>query len=211
MGILSDLTGSFTGSTAKNTLAQGNQQATAELNAGYARANPYYDKASAVYQPFVNAGVNANNAYNNALGVNGAGAAQDAYNNYASNPGFLAAEQLGLKNLDRRYNAGGLANSGANYAGQANAGINYYDQYLNRLQGQGQQGLNAAGGQSNAFANQGNFTYGYGKDLASNDIQYANAKAQADNVFGQNVIGLAGAGLSGANALGNLGYKPFGK
>ncbi len=202
MGLFSGLIDSFTGKSAKQAVAQ----ARGNITGGYERASPYYAEATTVADPFYKQGIEANTAYQNALGINGPQAAGAAFENYSANPGFLGAMRLGLRDINRKYNARGLNLSGANMEAEANTGLRYYDDYLNRLAGQGQQGLNAAGLKTNALTGRGNFEYGYGRDLASNDI----ARGQANSILGNNVLGLGGALLGSVNVLGNLGWKPFG-
>ncbi len=202
MGLLSSLIDSFTGKSQQQAVGNARQS----LTQAHAQASPYYEQASKVYDPFIQTGEQANTAYSNALGLNGADAAGNAWNSYYSNPGFRAATDQGLKNIEQKYNAGGLANSGASRIGAADYVLNgAYGNYLNRLQGQGQQGLTAAGGKGNALRAQGDFTYGYGTDLANNDIAAGNAKS----IFGNNVAGLIGTGLTGLGTAGLLGWNPL--
>jgi hypothetical protein len=207
IGIISD----FTGKTARREAESAYRDAQGSLDAGRQAGSKFYEQSAGVYDPFLQQGQQAQGAYMNALGLNGADAARGAYEGYASNPGLMAAAERGIKGLERRYNAGGGLNSGAAYAGLADAGIGYYDQYLNRLANQGQQGLTAAGGKANALQGRGQFEYGYGRDSAENRIGLGNAKAAASNTLSQNLIGLGGAALGGLSAAGNLGWKPFGK
>jgi len=51
-----------------------------------------FNEAVGLQQPFVQAGQNALNLYNNATGVNGSGAQQAYYNSFQNDPGFQARD-----------------------------------------------------------------------------------------------------------------------
>lgn len=191
MGILSDLTGK---SQARDITAAHNSS-SATLATGLQNAN-------AAYAPYQQSGQQGNTAYANALGLNGAKEAQDAFTAYQSNPGLVAAGKQGLDAIGRKYNSAGLANSGAGAAALAYGGIQNYNDYLSKLFGLSGQGFSAASGIA------GNET-GFATAKAGNDIQYGNALAASRNTFGNNLIGLAGAGIGTYNALRNpYGYPP---
>jgi hypothetical protein len=207
MGWVSDLVGSFTGKSAKEATARSRTDSTAALDQGFKQAKPLYDQAAGVYDPFMQTEIDANKAYGNALGLYGADAARGAYEGYASNPGFMAAAERGLKKTKWGTNARGMADSGAGYAALADAGLSYYDDYLGRLKGVG---MGATAGKSNALQAGGNLRYKYGADRASNALSLGQQEASDASLFGQNVLGLTSAAVTGGTTAYDI-YKNWNK
>ncbi len=71
-----------------------------------------FNQAVGSQQPFMQAGQNALNLYNNATGVNGAAAQQAYYNSFQSDPGFQASVDYGLKQIEAQNAAQGMGLSG---------------------------------------------------------------------------------------------------
>jgi hypothetical protein len=130
--------------TGKSAVKSAYADSTATLGAAKAAGSQKYATAEGEFDPWIKSGGEANDLYGNALGLHGPQGAQSAWDAYSSNPGFLAAEELGVKNLNRKYNAGGLNLSGADIQGSQIAGLNYYDTYLNKLKDQAGVGFNAS-------------------------------------------------------------------
>lgn len=205
MGFFGDLWGGFTGESQKKALAAGKQASDAALQSGYDQGKPYLQQASNAFAPYAQSGQQANQFYNDALGLNGDAARTTATNTLTSNPLFQG--QLGQDSnaMSRILNAqgasgGGKAQLAAQRVFQQTAG-NWLDRYAQ----QGQQGLQAANGQANAFTNQGNYEYGYGATRAGQETQNANAMAQASGIGINNLLGVAGLGVKAAGLFGGSG------
>jgi hypothetical protein len=192
--------GSFFGSDQKKAINQGYKQSNALMEKGYGDATGYYNQAASGYDPYAQAGQQGQTAYMNSLGLNGQAGAQSAYDAYASNPAYEAANNYGLESLGKKYNALGQSDSGANRLAMARAGVENYGRYQNQLAGLGQQGLQATGAQSGVRQGQGDMAMGYGATLAGNAINKGNALAQASNIGINNLLGVAGLGIKGYSA-----------
>ena len=137
---------------ARNALATGRDSAVARLD-------PYAE--------FGQSGLDANALYSNALGINGADARQDAFGTFESDPFLEYANQNtgnALRDVFRRYNAGGMGNSGANQLAVGRVAgefaRNDINNWMNRLQGHGSEatrlGYGAAGQQAGYDERYGN-------------------------------------------------------
>lgn len=106
----------------------------------------------------------------------------------------------------------GMGDSGASRLAIARAGMERgsqdYGNYMNRLQGFGQQGYGAAGQSAGIASGAGNMLgqmrMGLGQNLAGNEISSGNAMAASRNTGWQNILGLVGAG---ANAYAGYNRK----
>jgi len=108
-----------------------------------------YSGLSEAYDPYTNAGSSAVAQLMAGLGLGGNG--QDFTNAYRSLPGYQAGLDTGLTGVARKYNAGGMGQSGAAMKGLYRFGSDYEDQragdYLSRLMGLSTMGLGATGSQ----------------------------------------------------------------
>jgi len=149
-------------------------------------------------QPFVQGGTRGQQAYLSELGL---GQAPAGYQGFQESPGYQFALQQGTDAVQS-----GAAARGGLYSGAAMTGLNNYAQgmanqeygnYLNRLQGIGANGQNAAGMQATAAQNSAN---AIGNSLQNTgNAQAAGAIAQGNAWNGAigNVIG----GLNYMNSL----------
>jgi hypothetical protein len=192
--------------TGKSQIKSAYADSNAILNNAQAAGSQKYAAAEGEFDPWIKSGLAANDLYGNALGLNGPQGAESAWDAYSSNPGFLAAEQLGMKNLNRKYNAGGLNLSGADIQSSQLAGLNYYDTYLNKLKDQAGVGFNASSGKAGAEENEVNFGAGIAENEASNRISYGNSLA-ANSPF-NNLLKVGGLAVSGINAFRNTSKSP---
>lgn len=94
--------------------------------------------------------------------------------------------------LLRQQNARGGIYSGTAIQAGGRLGLENYGNYMTRLQGQGSQGLTAAGQQSNIRLGQADMRYGLGATQAGSEINYGNAQAQNRGVLGNSLLNLAG-------------------
>lgn len=210
MSFFSDLVGGFTGSSQRKDIANANTQAQGYLTSGLNNALGYYGQASDMYSPYVQQGQAANKLYNDAIGANGTAAYQTAMSNYAGSDPFRDANADYANNaLMRQYNARGMGNSGTSSLAVARAqterGATDWNNYLNRLQGAGQQGLQATSAQSALTQGMGDLYSGYGQQQAGNAINYGNALAGSRNILTNNLMGLAGTAVRAFGGSGNSG------
>lgn len=159
------------------------------------------------------------NLYLNALGVNGADAAQTANQSFTTNPGYQQGIDAGLDAINRRRAAGGMLDSGnadidAQTLGQ-NTQNQQYNTWLSNLGGLVAPETQAATGVAGVDTNlanlsqqdatnriglQGNYTSG---NIGANNYQAAGEAAGAKNLLG-GALSLAGLGLK-ASGVGGFG------
>lgn len=197
MGFLNDLFGK----SAQQDIQRANKQATGQLEQGYRQQGQRYDQAAGLYDPYVQEGRAASDFYTNALGLNGAEAAQGAYDTMAANPMFqgqLANDSNALhRSLNARgQGAGGLAAMAGQRVFQQTAG-----DWLDRYRDAGRDGYSATNALAGVRAQQGDNAMGYGATRAGQSINHGNALAESRNIGVNNLIGLIGAGGSVLNAF----------
>ncbi len=145
-------------SAAKTARAAAEQQAAAQEQAAnkLANAGQTYNTnlqgISQAYNPYVQGGQKATNTLYDLYGLNGQGAAQNAFGNFQTSPGYQFRMDQGTQALDRSAAARGYLNSGRNIKdlerfGQG-IGSGEYGNYLAGLQGLGNQGYSATGAQA---------------------------------------------------------------
>lgn len=143
-GILSAVLGMFGANKAASA-----QKASAQNQLDFNKQ--VYGDISANFKPYLDMGLQGQQAYNSLLGL---GQAPAGFTGFQQSPGYQWAMQQGMDAAQSRAAAGGGLNSGKtlqdlNAFGQGLANQEYQT-YLNRLQGIGQQGQNAAGMQGAA-------------------------------------------------------------
>ena len=213
MGFFSTLLGK----DSANAATQLGQRNEGRLNSGYAEANNYaktgYDTSMARFQPFAEQGQRGFNAYNDAIGANGGDARQRQFQNFESDPFLAYANQnngTALNAMFGKYNARGMGNSGASrlavqrVAGeQAQGNVN---NWLGRLQGAGQQGLQIAGQQvgldQGYYGGMGDRAIGRVNALNNNDTLATQAANNA-RMAGMNNL------LSGIGSIGGMAISGF--
>jgi hypothetical protein len=155
-----------------------------------------FNQAISFEQPFMQSGQNALNLYNNAIGVNGAGAQASYYNNFQNDPGFQASVNYGLQQIQAQNAAQGLGLSGNTLAAlqdysQQSLSQEYQTRLSDLFQG-AQLGANAA----NALASAST-----GSGAAQGNFNAAAGQYQSAGLSG------LGSGLSGAaNGYANYYY-----
>lgn len=192
--------GSFFGSDQRRDINKANKQATQNLQQGYNTQNQRYDQAYDMYNPYVQQGTEANTMYNNALGINGANAQQQAYNTITGNPLFQNSlnqdnNQM-MRYLNARGNSGGAADLAAQRVFQQNIG-----NWLDRYNDAGQRGLTATTLGANVRTGQGDNAMGYGATRANQSINYGNAMASSRNIGINNLMNLGGMIASAATGI----------
>jgi hypothetical protein len=211
---LSGFFSDFLGKSQQKDLANSKAQADAALGQGYGTAQGNYKTAQGMYDPYRQQGQQANALYGNALGLNGVDAQKAFGANFAASDPFRQQNaDFANNSLMRQYNARGMGNSGtaalATQRASLERGSQDYNNYLNRLQGQGQQGFQATGAQAGLEQGMGDLAYGYGQQQAGNAINYGNALAQSRSIGVNNLMGMGGLALKAAGAA--YGMPPMGK
>lgn len=196
---------------ANTQLATGLQRSNQQISTGYGQArsdvlgntSAALKGANSALQPYAAQGQRANTMYGNALGINGTGARGAAQNTYMNDPIMEQLMASSDKNIFQRYNAGGMGDSGASRAAVLQGRYDNYGNWLDRLNGQGQQGFAAAGqmGQNtaNIYQNRGNalagLATGRADRLSSNTNSYTGMQAgnrvNRANALASNRINLA--------------------
>jgi len=186
----------------RTDLMSGFGDADAALRTGYGAATAAVgagrDDANARLDPFVQSGLGAQGLYDQALGVNGAGAATDFYANYAANDPFRSfRDDQAQREIERRYNAQGSFQGGADGGGSGRfatatarasleRGTQDLQTYMDRLERAGARGGQYAG-------QQGSNSMSAGSQIAG--LQSAQGTALANNATNR------------GSALSNLGMN----
>lgn len=193
--------GSFSGSAQRKDIRAADAKASGFIDKGYATSDGLYAGAESSFDPYVVAGGKANDAYNALLGLNGDTARDEANTMLTSNPLFQG--QLGqesnalLRNLNAR---------GASGGGQAQlAGQRVFQQtagnWLDRYRDAGRDGFAATGAKAGVTTARGDNAFGYGATKAGQAINYGNALAETRGIGINNLLKVAGTGISAYNAL----------
>lgn len=206
---------SFTGKAQADQIKKSSKEAMGYLDKGAAGARTDItsgaDKAYGYLDPYTQHSGATNALLANYLGVNGPEAQAQAMADFQNDPGYQAQFQQGVNALDRSATARGGLYSGAAMKGLTEFGQQFqrqaFNDRLNALSGFAGQGLQAAGAGANIASNTGNtlgnLSFGLGQQKASNAINKGNALAQASGIGINNLLGVAGLGISGLNAFGN--------
>jgi hypothetical protein len=227
MGFFSDLFGGASGKKAANAAAEAQ---SAYINTGYDKAEKAtgqgYSDARGYIDPYIQSGRRASTSYENALGLNGRGGFDEAQGQFDM---YSAPEQAATRNALgatlRRYNAGngGGGNSGGLALATARTYADRYNQYrqqwLDRVQGQGQQGWQASQAGAGLATDYGNRTADYALGRATGlantetqrqqNIYQAGVQGQQNLMKGLGFLGGAAIsgftpGASGVSAFGNM-------
>lgn len=198
------------------SVQQGAKQAHGDINQGT-------DAAVNALTPYMQQGGQANTLYGNALGLNGVDAQRSFGENYAASDPFRQQNsEFATNALMQSLNARGLSGSG--YAANAVAeqslrrGSQDYETYLNRLQGQQGQGLQAAqqtaGFQANRGAANAGIDTGYGNaragiygDRAQMQTGYGNEQANLNYGNAQQIAGIRTGLANGVAATRSVGIN----
>lgn len=184
--------GSLTGSDQRRETKRAKVASDKALDTGFNNATGFYNQASDIQQPYVDQGRAGFAAYNQAIGLGTPeqrAAVQDTYFNDPAQQAVLGQQSNALL---RNLNSRGLSGGGTAAAAGARVGLEGYNGWLNRLQGVGTQGQQAATTQSNIKLGQGDLGFNYGATKAGNEINYGNAQAANRGILGNNLLNLAG-------------------
>lgn len=185
------------------------------INDGQNESRAALDQAIAAYSPYAQSGQAANTMYSNALGLNGADGNTAATSAFQAGPGYQFALDQGTQAALRGASAGGMLNSGNTLTALAGFGQGLanqeYGSWLDRLQGQSAQGLQAASGQAQGYGNMSNIFQNsidrrlglegaYTQGITGQNNQIAQGHEASRAAFaglGQNLIGGATKLISG--------------
>lgn len=193
---------------ANQTLQDYYGQASGQLNQGYDAAinasNDYLQRTQNVLNPYIEQGQQAQGLYGQAIGLDGAEAQKQFLDNYATSDPFRQHnEDMANKAMLRAANASGRKFSGQTDLAMARASLDRgsedYNNYLNRLQQQSNQGSQFAG----ALAG---YTHNTGQQIAGYEAGRGTGQANLSTGLGQ---GLAGNAVNQGTSLANI-YTNYG-
>lgn len=194
-------------------------KASGLIGAAYDRADGAIQSSKNQWQPFYDTGVQANNAYADAMGLNGAEGRARAAQSFQAGPGYEFARSQGLDAIQRSAAArGGLAsgNTSVDLMKYANGlASQTYDNWLNQFNPLMQNGMQAAQGRAQSdqlaaqyAANRGETLAGMqtslgdrlaGTNISLADIESALAGNKANLAY-QAAQGIGAAGAEGLKA-----------
>ena len=177
--------------------AQAQQQYQTGLRDFTNTTQDYLGQSMGLLEPYAQQGQQANNLFGDYLGTNGQDARASFFSDFAQLPGeFQAAQDHGIRALDRSAAARGGLYSGAQLENLMDFGMKNYNDflqpYLGHLQGASQQGLGVAGTQAGLTSQAGsdiaNAQFGTSQLMANNDINTGNAMAQSRSIPINNLL-----------------------
>lgn len=134
----------FGGSSSKNSSQQTSQSTSGSQGASWNEAYPWLQNT---YSPASTNGLQANDFLSALLGLHGNPAADDAFNKYKDDSGYGFIMDSGERAITGSAAARGLLNSGSTAKALTQFGQNtasqFYNNYLDRLLGLSNQGLQA--------------------------------------------------------------------
>lgn len=194
-------------SAAGNIIA-GNQAASAQKKAAKA-VEKRYQEIKGMGQPYMDAGTDALDTYRTSVGLNGAQRQTDYYNNFQTDPGFMASQNYAQRGLENSN-----AIRGRGYGGNVIAGLGDYLQknmqgayqtrqsQLGGLVDTGRSTLGTIAGAGTSAANtsgqmlaNAGYYQGAGTANAFNALNQGGSNASQASAYGQ---GAGGGGLSSA-------------
>lgn len=209
MGFFSDLLGKSGAKDLQKSEAQRSAALTAGKTAARQEIGGGFDQAFGYLSPFADNGASFG-MYKDAIGAGGAAGYQRAFDNFNADPfraGETAAADNALAAIFKKYNAGGMGNSGASRLAVSRGAQERYGQqvadYRQRLAGLGQTGLDVAQAQSALATDRGNtlgnLEYGFGQQQANAATSYGNAMAQNRMTGPNNLLNLFGTAANAAS------------
>lgn len=198
------LSGFFGSKSAEKKALQAQQLAARQYGQGVTQAQGQVNEAAGTadsyYQPYAAQGQQANTLYGDAIGVNGRPAQEAFFSSWVDDPGFEATQQAGRQQVEHSNIVRGTANSGAAMKelfdfGQRSKYGQFQDR-LNRLQGQGTQGFQAANARSGLEMDRGSAIVGLTMDgarfKAGNTIGQGHARADGATSRWGSISGMVG-------------------
>lgn len=203
MGFLQDLTGA----SARKDLKRAKAASDRELQSGYDEAQPFYNEAFDLFTPYAEQGAEANRLYGAAIGLGSDEERAAAQQRYFSDPAMSAVLGQQSNALLRQLNARGNTYGGKAALAGTRVGLENYENWLNRLSGQGQQGGQYAGQQAAIRSGQGDMRYSLGTTRAGQESSFGNAMAENRNVGVNNLLNIAATGAKAAAAFSDMRLK----
>jgi len=191
--------GYMQGQAAKSAASSQSQAARTGMTQGMAINDQVYADQQALFNPYQQSGLNAQNALSYEMGM---GAKPQGYSGFQFSPFYASQLEQGQRGIDGAAAARGSVFSGANQKAQMaySQGLagQEYNNWMNRLTGMAGQGQGAAGMAATAA---GNYGAAQGNALTAGYGGIGNAQAAG-------AIGVGNAVNSGINnALGAYGYQ----
>lgn len=219
MGFFGTLFGSDNANAARDAAAKqyaGEQNALSGIKTAGDNYASGFQNLSQNFNPYVQGGGQAQNQLYNLMGLNGQAAQQGGFDQFRADPGYQFQLQQGQQAIDRSAAARSGVNNGATLKATQRFGQGLADQqygnYLQRLMGLGQQGLQATGsqvqtagqgltGQLNAATAAFPSSFKSASTIPMGDI----AAQNANNASAGNLLNLItqGAGMALGGAFGN--------
>lgn len=199
--------GSLFGSDQAKDLKRAKKASDASLKEGFDSAMTRYDQGYDELEGYSSSGQLANTRYNQLLGLGTDEERAQAQARYTSDPIFSSILQNQSNALLRQQNARGATYGGQSVAMAGRLGLENYNDYLNRLQGQGQTGLQATSQQSNIRLGQGDAAWNYGATRANSSINFGNAMAANRNTGLNNLLNIGGTVAKAAAAFSDIRLK----
>lgn len=184
--------GSLFGSDQAKDLKRAKKASDAALKEGFDSAMTRYDQGYDELEGYASSGQLANTRYNQLLGLGTAEERAAGQRIYQDDPIFASILSNQSNALLRQQNARGATYGGQSVAMAGRLGLENYNDYLNRLQGQGQTGLQATGQQSNIRLGQGDAAWNYGATRANSAVNFGNAMAANRNTGLNNLLNIGG-------------------
>lgn len=206
MSFLGGLIDSFTGEGAKRELDAGIAAQTKGRDEALGAVRSSGQAAQGYISPYRDTGGRGFQLYADTLGLNGTGARGDAQKLYLSDD--LLQRQLDQAQKQRGWasNARNQWGTGVDALAAQRVSMENYGNWQNRLSGVGQQGQQAAGTAANIEQGTGAAEAGIYQNNANALAGLYGQKAQANNTFAQNLIGLGGTMVRAFNPLGGINY-----
>ena len=217
---------SFTGKSQRRDINDANANYRAALNTGRMKALNALDtgksEAQGYYEPYQQVGTQGAqdfDLYRKSIGLGGQEGYDEAFEVFDSDPfRDYRNQNVGnvLRDSFRRYNAGGMANSGINMLAQGRIGAEYAENdvndWRNRLAGVGQTGINTglnvagsmAGISSQDAARRADLETSIYSAIGNQAINHGNAMASSRNIGWNNLMGLVGAGTNAMAAYNGI-------
>lgn len=201
----------LTGKSASDAANRAAQDQYAKQQAAGTQSADAFRNLATSYDPYRTGGTAAQNQVYRLLGLQGADAQNEAYGQFRTDPGYQFQLDQGIGAIDKSAAARGNLNSGATLKALQQYGQGMADQsygnYLQRLMGLGQQGLQATGATASTIGqglqNQFGANYGSAGTIGQGMVAGANAESSALGNLLNLGAGLAGSAF-GSPMLGNL-------
>lgn len=199
-GILGGVGGALSGDSTAASAAAARRAAALQAQSakkGVQIVKNSRDTSVGYLRPYSQTGVTANTTLSDALGLNGRDAQSSYYDNFQTDPGYLATRDAGISGIESNRASSGLLRSGGTLKALQDYGMRLmqgqYQDRLNKIAGLNTQGQNAA-------AQEGQFTTTAGNEMAT-------LKANQGTALASGVVGAANANTAGTqNMLNMAGY-----